>query len=86
MVFYQAPGMTVRGPLKEEVKNGCENASYLEPVLGQLSGNIFRHMTVQGQKMVKLAQHPDPGFSDMNRRGLKICAKFDNMLIFNPFN
>jgi hypothetical protein len=36
--------------------------------IGQGSGDVFIYMAVESNVLVKLAQGPDPGFFDMNRR------------------
>jgi len=41
---------------------------------------------VQGQKMIKLPQGPDPGVGDMNGGAVVVGCKIDQLPVTNPFD
>lgn len=54
---------------------------FLDLGVGQLRGDVFGNVTVEGQEMEKLAQGPDPRFAHVHRRCLKVGGKLDNLQI-----
>lgn len=54
--------------------------------IGQTAGDILGYDPVQGQKVVKLSEGPDPGFCNVNGRDFVIGGELDQVFVLNPFD